>query len=133
MVNTSFRMALSTTTTTTTTTPPPPASSVTASPVVSGAEVAAVKPTPPPTPPAPQNAVIGLATWYGSPAGTCASPTLVFGTMVTVTDLSTGGTVRCRVDDREARNPGRVVDLSPATFSQLAALHVGVVEVRLTW
>jgi rare lipoprotein A (peptidoglycan hydrolase) len=130
MVNVSFQMALSTTTTTTS---PPPAPAVKVAPVVPVPDVVVAKPTPPPTPPAPQDATIGLATWYGSPAGTCASPTLVFGTVVTVTDLSTGGSVRCRVDDREARNPGRVVDLSPATFSQLAALHVGVVKVRLTW
>lgn len=130
VLNVSFRMVLPTTTTTTS---PPPAPAVKAAPVVPGAEGTVAKPAPPPTPPAPEDAVIGLATWYGSPAGTCASPTLVFGTVVTVTDLATGGSVRCRVDDREARNPGRVVDLSPATFSQLAALHVGVVKVRLTW
>ena len=67
------------------------------------------------------------------PAGTCASPSLAFGTVVTVTDLSTGASIRCTVDDREAHNPGRVVDLSPATFSQLASLSVGVIEVRLSW
>jgi len=53
--------------------------------------------------------------------------------VVTVTDLSTGASTRCTVDDREAHNPGRVVDLSPATFSALASLAVGVIEVRLTW
>jgi len=127
VTNMSFRMALPTTTTTA----PPPAPAVAAAPVVPRAVVTAAKPASPP--PAPADAAVGLATWYGSPAGTCASPTLVFGTVVTVTDLSTGGSVRCRVDDREAHNPGRVVDLSPATFSQLAALHVGVVRVRLTW
>jgi rare lipoprotein A (peptidoglycan hydrolase) len=77
--------------------------------------------------------VTGLASWYGAPAGTCASPTLAFGTVVTVTDLGTGASVRCTVDDREAHNPGRVIDLAPVTFSQLASLAVGVIEVRLTW
>jgi rare lipoprotein A (peptidoglycan hydrolase) len=58
---------------------------------------------------------------------------LAFGAVVTVTDVSTGASVRCTVDDREAQNPGRVIDLSPATFSQLASLVVGVIEVRLSW
>ena len=52
---------------------------------------------------------------------------------MTVTDISTGKAVRCIVDDREAHNPGRVIDLSPATFSQLASPPTGVIEVRLTW
>ncbi len=83
--------------------------------------------------PVPRESATGLATWYGSPAGTCASPVLAFGTVVTVTDLATGGSVRCRVDDREAHNPGRVIDLSPPTFAQLAGLRAGVIEVRLSW
>jgi rare lipoprotein A (peptidoglycan hydrolase) len=57
---------------------------------------------------------------------------LAFGTVVTVTDLSTGAAVRCTVDDREAHTPGRVLDLAPSTFSQLASLSVGVIEVRLS-
>jgi rare lipoprotein A (peptidoglycan hydrolase) len=53
--------------------------------------------------------------------------------VVQVTDVSSGASVTCTVDDREAHNPGRVIDLSPATFSELAGLGVGLVEVRLTW
>ena len=41
--------------------------------------------------------------------------------------------VVCTVDDREADNVGRVVDLSPAEFSELAPLGQGVVEVTVTW
>jgi rare lipoprotein A (peptidoglycan hydrolase) len=52
---------------------------------------------------------------------------------VTVTDLSTGASVQCTVDDREANTPGRVIDLSEATFSQLADPSVGIIDVRLTW
>jgi rare lipoprotein A (peptidoglycan hydrolase) len=37
------------------------------------------------------------------------------------------------VADREARTPGRVIDLSQAVFSQLASPSVGVIEVRLDW
>ncbi|HLI74659.1 MAG TPA: RlpA-like double-psi beta-barrel domain-containing protein [Acidimicrobiales bacterium] len=50
-----------------------------------------------------------------------------------MTDLSTGASTTCTVDDREAPNPGRVIDLSESTFSQLADPSVGVIEVRLTW
>jgi len=107
-----------------------PTEAVAAQPVK--AVVAAPKPVTPP-PPASSSTAVGGASWYGARAGTCASPTLAFGTVVTVTDLSTGASVRCTVDDREARNPGRVIDLSPATFSQLASLLVGVIGVRLSW
>jgi rare lipoprotein A (peptidoglycan hydrolase) len=139
VVNVSFRQVLPTTTTTTT---PPPVVAQKPPAAVSVAVVAAPKPpVPAPAPKpvvapvvtAPAHQSTGGASWYGSPAGTCASPTLAFGTVVTVTDLSTGVSVHCTVDDREAHNPGRVIDLSPATFSQLARLTVGVIEVRLTW
>jgi hypothetical protein len=139
VVNVSFRQVLPTTTTTAT---PPP---VVAPKPPAAVSVAVVAPPKPPVPAAVPKPVVaplvlapahqstGGASWYRSLAGTCASPTLAFGTVVTVTDLSTGASVHCTVDDREAHNPGRVIDLSPATFSQLARLTVGVIEVRLTW
>jgi rare lipoprotein A (peptidoglycan hydrolase) len=58
---------------------------------------------------------------------------LPFGTVVTVTDVATGASAQCTVDDREASTPGRVIDLAQATFSQLADPSVGIVEVRLAW
>jgi hypothetical protein len=129
-VDASFRQVVPTTTPT----PPAPESravAVTPAPAIATAVESGARP---PTPqPSPLPTSTGLATWYGSPPGTCASPTLVFGTVVTVTDLSTGKAVQCIVDDREAHNPGRVIDLSPATFSQLASPPTGVIEVRLTW
>jgi rare lipoprotein A (peptidoglycan hydrolase) len=138
VINVSFRQVLPTTTTTTA---PPPPSPPTPKPVAAvsvSAVVAAKAPVPAPKPvasppPAPPHTSTGLASWYDAGAGTCASPTLAFGTVVTVTDVSTGASVRCTVDDREAHNPGRVIDLAPATFSQLASLVVGVIEVRLSW
>jgi rare lipoprotein A (peptidoglycan hydrolase) len=136
--NTSFRQALPTTTTTAPPPPPPlpaaakPVTATTAPPPAPKPVVVAAKPPPPPPPP-PQNSTTGAASWYGATAGTCASPTLAFGTVVTVTDVSTGASVRCTVDDREAHTPGRVLDLAAATFSQLASLSVGVIEVRLSW
>jgi rare lipoprotein A (peptidoglycan hydrolase) len=129
----SFRQVVPTTTTTTTTAigRVPSATSVRPALDKPAAVASATKaPTPPPP---PRLGSTGLATWYGSAAGTCASPTLASGTVVTVTDVSTTKAVRCTVDDREAHNPGRVIDLSPATFSLLASLRVGVIEVRLSW
>jgi len=52
---------------------------------------------------------------------------------VTITDVATGASIRCRVDDRQAVNPGRVIDLSYDGFSDLADPATGLVEVRLTW
>jgi rare lipoprotein A (peptidoglycan hydrolase) len=123
---------------TTTTSTPPPVPAPVVKPVTTTTAPPAPKPVAPapkpvPTPPPPQNTTTGEASWYGAPAGTCASPTLAFGTVVTVTDASTGAAVRCTVDDREAYTPGRVLDLASATFSQLASLSVGVIEVRLSW
>ncbi len=120
----SFRQPLSTPTTTITAIPS--AASTTASAAPAPKPAASV-------PSAPPSITAGIASWYGAPAGTCASPTLVFGTVVTVTDLATGVSLRCTVDDREAHNPGRVIDLAPATFSQLASPSVGLIEVRLSW
>ncbi len=119
--------------TTTPAAPPAPAPPVPKPVAVADAVVPAPKPVPVPAPGPIQSTTAGLASWYGSPAGTCASPSLAFGTVLTVTDVSTGASTRCTVDDREAHNPGRVVDLSPATFSELASLSVGVIEVRISW
>jgi rare lipoprotein A (peptidoglycan hydrolase) len=80
------------------------------------------------------NSESGEATYYASyfPAGGCASPDLPKGTVLTVTS-SSGASVVCTVDDLEADNPGRVVDLSPAEFSELAPLSQGVVGVTVSW
>jgi rare lipoprotein A (peptidoglycan hydrolase) len=99
-----------------TTDPPPPAT--------------APKPV---APAPPRHSSEGEASWYPAPTGTCASPDLAFGTVVTVTDLSTGASIVCTVDDREAPNPGRVIDLSQGSFAQLADLAAGLIDVRLTW
>ena len=76
----------------------------------------------------------GEATWYGAaPTGMCASPTLPFGTVLTVVNNATGASTVCTVDDREAAGYPRVVDLSPAGFSQIAGLGQGVVDVTISW
>jgi rare lipoprotein A (peptidoglycan hydrolase) len=74
----------------------------------------------------------GQVTYYDHPAGRCASPWLPFGTVVTITNPATGATVVCTVDDREA-DTARAIDLSTATFAQLAPLWQGVVDARLRW
>jgi hypothetical protein len=76
---------------------------------------------------------VGDATWYAWYPGQCASPFLPHGTLLTVTDLTTGKTIHCLVTDTEAHNPGRVVDLSTSCFEELAALSQGVIEVRVSW
>jgi rare lipoprotein A (peptidoglycan hydrolase) len=41
--------------------------------------------------------------------------------------------VTCRVEDRGPFLDGRILDMSETTFSKLAPLGAGVIEVRLTW
>ena len=114
---------------TTTTEPPPPTTTTTEAP-----------PPPPtttttaPPPPAPTNSEGGEATWYSeAPAGYCASPTLPFGTVLTVVNNATGASSVCTVDDREAAGYPRVVDMSPEGFSQIGDLGQGVVDVTISW
>jgi hypothetical protein len=108
------------TTTTTTTRPPPPPTTTTT--------------TAPPPPPAPTASEGGEATWYAAaPAGYCASPTLPFGTVLTVVNNATGASTECTVDDREAAGYPRVVDMSPSGFSQIGGLSQGVVDVTISW
>ncbi len=76
----------------------------------------------------------GDATWYAAAApGRCASPTLPFGTVLTVTNVATGAQTVCTVDDREQAGYPRVVDLSPSGFAQLEGLGRGVVDVTVSW
>jgi rare lipoprotein A (peptidoglycan hydrolase) len=126
-----------TTTTTvapTTTTSAPPSTTTTA-------PVRVATTTSPPTttttttaPPARNNSEVGEATWYAAaPVGYCASPTLPFGTVLTVVNDATGASTVCTVDDREGAGYPRVVDLSPEGFSQIADLSQGVVQVTISW
>jgi hypothetical protein len=77
----------------------------------------------------------GLATWYDPPWSglTAAHPWLPFGTRVTITDLATGHSVTVVVDDRGPFGEGRIIDLSPEAFHQLAPLGRGVLHVGLSW
>jgi len=113
---------------TTTATSPPATTTTEVDPTTTTA------PPPPPRPAVTQASADGLATWYAAaPAGRCASPWLPFGTVLTVTDLSTGASITCVVDDREAAGYPHVVDLSPSGFASLAPLGQGTIEVDISW
>ncbi len=106
--------------TTTTTAPPPPPTTTTT--------------TTAPPPPVAANHEDGQATWYPeAPDGYCASPTLPFGTVLTVTNDATGASTQCTVDDREGAGYPRVVDMSYEGFSQIADPGQGVVDVTISW
>jgi rare lipoprotein A len=89
--------------------------------------------TAPPPPAAPADEETGGASWYWARAGTCASLHIALGTAVRVTDLSNGRSTTCTVEDRGPTVPGRIIDLSGQTFSQLAEPSTGVIEVRISW
>jgi rare lipoprotein A (peptidoglycan hydrolase) len=75
----------------------------------------------------------GIVTYYDATPGTCASPFLPFGTVVTITNPDNGNTVSCTVDDYEA-DTSRQIDLATATFAQLAPLSQGVIsDAELSW
>jgi rare lipoprotein A len=92
------------------------------------------KPSPAPTTaPSATGTESGKASWYDHEAGTCAHKTLPFGTVVTVTNVANGKSVRCTVGDRGPYVDGWIIDLNPREFEQLAPRSAGVISVRLTW
>jgi len=110
---------------TTTTTSPPPPPPTTAPPTTAAPTTD--------TTAAPRNSQTGGASWYDAPAGTCAHRSLPFGTIVTVTNQSSGASTTCRVADRGPYVAGRIIDLSRDTFARIASTSSGVIEVRITW
>jgi len=78
---------------------------------------------------------VGEASWYGFAPGdglTAAHPWLPFGTVVTVTNLGNGRSVRVVINDRGPFG-GRIIDLSDEAFARIAPLSQGVCQVRLAW
>ena len=70
---------------------------------------------------------VGTRFWNG-----CAHKTLPKSTVVTV--RYRGKVTTCRVDDRGPYVGGRVIDLQPAQFAELAPLSAGVISgVELSW
>lgn len=88
----------------------------------------------------------GLASWYGPPyhnrqaangeifdqnALTAAHRTLPLGTIVRVTNLSTGQSATVRITDRGPFVRGRVIDLSLAAAKATGIYRMGVAKVRI--
>lgn len=69
---------------------------------------------------------------YNCGAMTTAHMTLPFGTMLRVTNKSTGKSIVVRVNDRgDFAKLGRVLDMSRAAFAAIANLGAGVVRVKV--
>jgi uncharacterized protein YabE (DUF348 family) len=80
------------------------------------------------------NSRTGSASWYDSPFGgnSCATKEYVpKGTMLRVTNLSTGQSTTCLVADRVEAD--RVVDMDRHAFSQLAPNSQGTFPARIDW
>jgi rare lipoprotein A len=90
----------------------------------------------------------GLASWYGGGDGFDGKPTasgeifdtsgftaahrdLPLGTIVDVTNVETGASVRVRINDRGPFVHGRVIDLSEAAARRIGVIGPGVAMVRL--
>ncbi len=88
----------------------------------------------------------GLASWYGKSfqrrftangerfdmrAMTAAHRTLPFGTVVRVTNLENGRTVKVRINDRGPYVKGRIIDLSAKAALDLAITEDGIAKVRV--
>ncbi|GAB3510416.1 septal ring lytic transglycosylase RlpA family protein [Emticicia fontis] len=63
---------------------------------------------------------------------TCAHPTLPFGTMIEVTNLTNNKWCIVRVNDRGPFAKGRVLDLSHVAAKKLDMFHHGLAKVKLT-
>jgi rare lipoprotein A len=116
-------------------TPPPPAA------------VPAPPPQPAaPTQPTPYFTQSGIASFYGAGlhgkttadggtfdqnAFTAAHLTLAFGTVVRVTNLGNGRTVKVEINDRGPRVKDRIIDLSAAAARALGMTERGITHVRL--
>jgi rare lipoprotein A len=89
---------------------------------------------------------VGLATWYAAPykgrrsangevfddtAMTAAHRTLPMGSLIVVTNLTTGQWAAMRVSDRGPFVEGRVVDLTMASAKATGVYRAGVVRVRV--
>jgi rare lipoprotein A len=89
---------------------------------------------------------VGLASWYGGAhqgqptasgepfdkqAMTAAHRSLAFGTIVRVTNLASGWTIKVRINDRGPHVAGRIIDLSARAARELGIEGEGVIRVRI--
>jgi rare lipoprotein A len=70
---------------------------------------------------------------FSNSSNQCAHRTLRFGTVVTIKNVTNGRTATCRVSDVGPFVSGRVIDLSTRTFSEIAPLSQGLVNVEISW
>ncbi|MBC7721826.1 MAG: septal ring lytic transglycosylase RlpA family protein [Pedobacter sp.] len=70
---------------------------------------------------------------YNSSKMTAAHKKIPFGTIVTVTNLSTGKQVTVRVNDRGPFVSGRIIDLSKAAAKQIGMVGAGIVKVKIAY
>jgi rare lipoprotein A len=110
------------------------------------------EPDPPPSAAAPASSMqpvfqqTGVASWYGkghhgrlTASGerfdmtqlTAAHRSLELGTVVRVTNLVTGDTIRVRINDRGPYVKGRVIDVSAKAARRLGMHQAGLAEVRI--
>lgn len=61
---------------------------------------------------------------------TTAHKTLPFGTIVEVTNLANGKSIKVKVTDRGPYGPGRELDLSKVAFAELASPSEGVIKIQ---
>jgi rare lipoprotein A len=64
-------------------------------------------------------------------SGMAAHKTLPFGTWVRVTNLNNNESVDVEIVDRGPFVEGRIIDLTPAAFEEIAWLSSGIVNVRI--
>jgi rare lipoprotein A len=64
---------------------------------------------------------------------TAAHKTIPFGTMVKVTNLSNGKTVKVRINDRGPFVKGRIIDLSVKAADKIDMRTKGIAEVKLKY
>lgn len=94
----------------------------------------------------PFSTEVGLASWYGPPyagrrgadgtvydqnAMTAAHLTLALGTVVRVTNLTSGQSAVVRITDRGPFVRGRIIDLSLAAAKEIGVYRAGVAKVRV--
>ena len=64
-------------------------------------------------------------------AMTAAHPKLPFGSLVEVTNLANGKSVKVRINDRGPYVGARIIDVSMAAAAELDFVNAGLVEVRV--
>jgi rare lipoprotein A len=81
-----------------------------------------------------ENVQTGGASWYANgDEFTAAHRSLPKGTIVTVTNLENGKSVKVRINDRGPYISGRIIDLNKVAFEEIASTSDGVIDVRITW